>query len=195
MPNNLCANDIEWRDSIWARWIGYAQTYFLEASDTKYYWLLTTHRLAAIMEEENSTTVLGCTIIGRIGNWLVRHLPKRIECGKERFRLRNSLTGLKLFPATAPLEDIAMDFLGPFRETPCGNIHLSVILDRHSKVVHTVSIGRIHDFEIGKAFTTQWVFTYGAANTILTDNRNQFTFRLMLETQRIRGTKKLLTTT
>ncbi len=57
-----------------------------------------------------------------------------VECAKERVRLRKRLTGLKLFPARAPFENIAMYLLGPFLETLRGNIHLLVIDDRYSKL-------------------------------------------------------------
>ncbi len=57
------------------------------------------------------------------------------------------------------------------------------------------SLRRITDFEVAEAFTIHSVFTYGAPNTLLTDNRKQFIFRLMLETHRILDTKELFTTT
>ena len=44
-------------------------------------------------------------------------------------QLRKSVTGLKAFPATSPLEDIAMDLLGPFLKTPRVNIQLLVVVE------------------------------------------------------------------
>ncbi len=117
-----------------------------------------------------------------------------VECAKERLRLRKRVTGIKLFPATAPLEDIAMELPGPFLKTPRGDIHLLANVDRYSKLVRTVLLERVTYFKIAKAFTTHWVFTNEAPNMLLTNNRKQFNSRLMLQTNRIPSTKELFTT-
>ncbi len=109
--------------------------------------------------------------------------------------MKKKLTGLKLFPATASLEDIAMDLLGPFIKTPRGNDHLLVVVDRFSKLARTVPLKNTRDIDIARAFTSQWAFTYGIPKSVLSDNGPQFTARLMLETHRILGIRELFTTT
>ncbi len=62
------------------------------------------------------------------------------ECAKERVRLRKRSTNLKLFPAAAPLEDIAMDLLCDFFTTPRGNKYILVITDRFSEMVRVIPL-------------------------------------------------------
>ncbi len=56
------------------------------------------------------------------------------ECAKERVRARKRSTILKLFPAAAPLEDVAMNLLGEHIEIPQHNKNLLVITDRFRKL-------------------------------------------------------------
>ena len=65
----------------------------------------------------------------------VYNTVKRCEpCAKESIRLRKHTEKLKLFPATFPLEGVALDYLGPLPTTKNGYTHLLVIADRYSKL-------------------------------------------------------------
>jgi len=115
------------------------------------------------------------------------------ECAKERVAARARNTQLKLFPAAAPLEDVAMDLLGELVTTPRGKKHILVITDRFSKLVRVVALSSIKAIDIAKAFTKHWVFAYGPPKTILTDNGPQFAAKLLLEVDRILGIRAIHT--
>lgn len=57
------------------------------------------------------------------------------DCAKEKVSARARRTDLKLFPAAAPLEDVAMDLLGELMTTPMSNKYILVITDRFTKLV------------------------------------------------------------
>ncbi len=75
------------------------------------------------------------------------------ECAKKRVGLRKRSTQLKLFPAAAPLEDIAMDLLGELFTTPRGNKCILVITDRFSKMVPVIALSSTRAIDIAEAFT------------------------------------------
>ena len=86
---------------------------------------------------------------------------------------------MKLFPATEPLKDSAMDLLGEILQTPRGYKYFLVIVDRYTKLVRTVSLSSIRAIDVARAFCKHWVFTYGPPVTVLTDNGKQFNANLL----------------
>eukprot|EP00171_Calliarthron_tuberculosum_P005891 IDg5891t1 len=56
------------------------------------------------------------------------------QCTRERTQLRNKAAPMKLFPASTPLEYIAIDILGPLTESTQGHKHIFVITDCFSKL-------------------------------------------------------------
>ena len=117
------------------------------------------------------------------------------ECAKERVRERKRDTYLKLFPATTPLEEVAIDIMGELTQTPRGNRFILVITDRFSKLVRVAAMKQVRAIDVAKAFTRDCVFTYGPPWTILSDNGPQFVARLTLEVYRILGIRDVFTTT
>ena len=99
-----------------------------------------------------------------------------------------------MFPAAAPLEDVAMDLLGELVETPQGNKHLLVITDRFTKLVRIAPLRNTRPQNIAKAFLQYWVCVYGAPMTVLTDNRTQLTSKFLLEANLIFAIQELFTT-
>lgn len=71
---------------------------------------------------------------------------------KNHIIFRKDKNYLKLFPAEAPLELVAIDTLGELLHTPRGNRLLLEISDRFSKLVRTVPIKRITAVEVAKEF-------------------------------------------
>ena len=116
-------------------------------------------------------------------------------CAQERVTLQKSARNLKPFPATAPLEDVAMDMLGPLLKTPRGNRFILVIVDRFTKLTVTVPMKDTRSFDIAKAFVNHWVFVYGPPRTILTDNAGNFRSKWIQEVHRRLGIKSKSTTT
>ena len=55
-------------------------------------------------------------------------------CAKNRLRLLRKASQMKLFPATAPLESVAIDILGSLPKSSRGYLFMLVISDRFTKL-------------------------------------------------------------
>ena len=99
------------------------------------------------------------------------------HCARNRLRLRRHMNRLKLFPATRPLESVAIDILGPLPRTKSGKRFLLVITDRYTKLTQVAALRSITAYHVAVAFCETWVFKYGPPATLLSDNGKQFTSR------------------
>ena len=102
---------------------------------------------------------------------------------------------MKLFPATAPLESMAMDLLGPLQKSKAGNRFILVMTDRFTKLTQVVRLRRITAAVIAAAFCQHWVFKYGAPKETLTDNGSQFESKFLRETCQVLGVRNAFTST
>ena len=116
-------------------------------------------------------------------------------CARNRIKLRKHSSTLKLFPAKAPLEFIAIDLLGELIKTPRGNRYLLVMTDRYSKLTRVVPLRNIKSDTVAKAFVNHWVLAYGPPTYVLTDNGGQFAGKFFADVCRIVGAANLFTTT
>ena len=131
-----------------------------------------------------------------------RNMYKEVEetvrhctvCSKNRVTERKRTSFLKLFPASEPLDFVAMDILGPLPKTEHGNRFLLVISDRFSKLTRTVPLRTITALGVAKAFCDAWVFSYGPPRYLLTDNGTQFNAKFFLAVCRELGIAKIFTT-
>jgi transposase InsO family protein len=121
----------------------------------------------------------------------VRQCP---VCSKDRITLARHTNSLKLFPAKAPLESVAMDILGPLPKTRHGNRFRLVIVDRYSKITRTVPLRTTTALVVAQAFCDHWIFVYGPPVSLLTDNGPQFTDNFFQAVCAELGIKKLFTT-
>ena len=78
-----------------------------------------------------------------------------------RAKLRKHLNRLKLFPATLPLESLAIDILGPLPKTKARKRFLLVITDRFTKLTQVVALRTITAYTVAVAFCDAWIFKYG----------------------------------
>ena len=62
------------------------------------------------------------------------------HCAKNRVRLIKHSNPMKLFPATTPLESVAMDLLGPLPPSKRGHRFILVMTDRFSKLTQVVAM-------------------------------------------------------
>jgi hypothetical protein len=115
-------------------------------------------------------------------------------CAKNRVTERKRTSFLKLFPASGPLEFVAMDILGPLPKTEQGNRFLLVISDRFSKLTPTVPLRTITALGVAKAFCDTRVFSYGPPRYLLTDNGTQFNAKVFLAFCRELGSAKIFAT-
>jgi transposase InsO family protein len=73
-----------------------------------------------------------------------------------------------------------LDIVGPLRKAPGGFTHLLVAIDKFSKWVEVRPITNLR-VEQAVTFFTDIVHRFGVPNSIITDNRSQFTVRKFLE--------------
>ena len=116
-------------------------------------------------------------------------------CARNRIKLRKNTTELQLFPATAPLESVAIDVLGELIQTARGNQYILVISDRFTKLTKTVPMKGLSASEVAKHFVNEWVFNYGAPKELLSDNGGCFTAKFFQDVCRILNVHNLYTTT
>lgn len=117
------------------------------------------------------------------------------HCAKNRIRLIKRSNPMKLFPATEPLESVAMDLLGPLPKTKKGNQYILVITDRFTKLTQIVPLRTITAEAVAAAFVIHWVFKYGTPKQTLTDNGSQFASKFMQETCQVLGVSNTFTST
>ena len=115
------------------------------------------------------------------------------HCARNRVRLRRHLHRLKLFPATRPLESVAIDILGPLTKTKSGKRFLLVITDRFTKLTQVVALRTINAYHVAVAFCEAWIFKYGPPKTLLSDNGKQFTSKFFQSVCRLLGLSNIFT--
>jgi Integrase zinc binding domain len=86
-------------------------------------------------------------------------------CSRDRIKLRQHNSFMKLFPAAGPLEFVALDILGPLPKTKGGNRYLLVISDRFSKLTRAIPLRTVNATNVARAFSEGWIFIYGIPTT------------------------------
>ena len=81
---------------------------------------------------------------------------------------------MRLFPATTPLESVAIDILGPLPKSTDGHLFILFIFDRFTKLTQIVPLKSVKAYDVAVAFVNEWVFKYGPLRTLLSDNGSQF---------------------
>lgn len=69
---------------------------------------------------------------------------------------------MKLFPGTEPLESVAMDLLGPSKETAPENFFILVIANWFTKMTRRVPLRNTTAATVAAPFLKCWVYAYGA---------------------------------
>ena len=106
-------------------------------------------------------------------------------------KLRKNLNRLRLFPATRPLESLAIDVLGPLPKTKAGRRFLLVITDRFTKLTQVVALRTTTAYMVATAFCNAWVFKYGVPRSLLSDNGPQFNANVFQSVCRVLGITNL----
>ena len=115
-------------------------------------------------------------------------------CANERVKLRQHASPMKLFPASAPLEFVAIDILGPLNPaSQDGNKFVLVITDRFSKLTRAIPMRTITALNVAKEFVQHWICAYGPPKYLLSDNGSQFTSKLFAFVCAQFGIKNLFT--
>ena len=80
-------------------------------------------------------------------------------CYEKELKLRTHQAPLKLFPATQPLEFVAIDILSPLDRASTGHRFILVMMDRFSKFTRAVPMRTCIALMVSKAFLEYWVFS------------------------------------
>jgi len=121
------------------------------------------------------------------------YLRSCYKCTQEQLASKHARSPMKLFPASGPLEYVAIDILGPLPRTKQGNQYLLVIADRFSKLVRTVPLKRITALSVAQAFANEWVCVYGPPLYLLSDNGTQFKSSFFKDICQRMGTRQFFT--
>ena len=121
---------------------------------------------------------------------VVRNCP---SCARQRIKLRRHHSFLKLFPASKPGEQVAIDLLGPLPRTRSGFEYVLVITDRFSKMTKAHPLRGIGAYQVARAFCTEWVYHYGQPSMLLSDRGSQFTSTFFRDVCKILGVKQAFT--
>lgn len=81
---------------------------------------------------------------------------------------------MALFPASLPLEFVALKIMGPLPKTYDCNQFLLVITDRYSKINRAILITNKMVPHMAGKFLDNWVMPYGIPTYMFTDNGPQF---------------------
>ena len=111
------------------------------------------------------------------------------SCARERVKQRTRNGPLFPFPPEGPLEDIAVDLVGPFSPTAKGYKMILVISDRFTKLTQVVPLRTTGAYDVAVAFVEHWVYKYGAPDRVVSDNGPQFIARLFQSVCRLLGMK------
>lgn len=104
--------------------------------------------------------------------------------------------GMQLYPATAPLEFVAMDILGQALTTKRKNRLFLVITERFSKRIKTVILCSITAGTITNPFFLEsWVFVHGTPWLLFFENGLKFRTKHLQHVCQMLGVKNLLTST
>ena len=117
-----------------------------------------------------------------------------VSCARNRATVQKFQKFMKLFPASGPLEFVAMDLLDPLRKTTRGFTFILVITDRFSKLTRCIPLRTTTAPVVAAAFLDYWVYAYGAPLYVLTDNGKQFTAKFFDAVCSMLGSRHFLTT-
>ena len=100
-----------------------------------------------------------------------------------------------MFPATTPLECVAIDILGPLLSSKDGLRFILVVTDRFIKLSHTFRLKGINADAVAQMFLNEWLFKHCAPKQLVSDNGSQFVSLLFKQVCQILSNKKPFTTT
>ena len=118
-----------------------------------------------------------------------------VQCSKNRIRLLKQANHMRLFPATTPLESVAIDILGPLPKSVDGHLFLLVIVDRFTKLTQAIPLKSIRAYDVAVAFVNEWVFKYGSPQTLLSDNGSQFVSEFFMKVCEVLSVENTFTST
>lgn len=92
--------------------------------------------------------------------------------------------------AGAPWDTLAIDYMGPFPETPRGNRYIMVLTDHFTKYVEIIAVPNQHAEECANKIVNDFVARWGAPLTIHSDQGPTFESKVFKKMCQILGVRK-----
>ena len=115
-------------------------------------------------------------------------------CAEARGTRYKTQKPMNLFPATKPLEYIAMELLGPFPPTENGSTNILFITDSFSNLAQVTPLSSTTASVVANTLIDNFVIPYGLPVSILSDNRPQFVAKFFEAVCLTLGLKHVTTT-
>jgi hypothetical protein len=122
---------------------------------------------------------------------VTKHVNACPFCCQARLKKQKRTRHLKLFPPSDPLEQVAIDILGPLPKTKRGHQYILVVTDWYSKLARAAPLRGVTAHEIAATFVDLWVASYGIPVFELCDNGSQFNSKLFQRVAQIMGLTQL----
>ena len=94
-------------------------------------------------------------------------------------------------PIGTPFEIVAADIFGPLRPTARGHTHILILIDHHTRWVELIALHELTAELVAEAIFEQWISRWGTMRALLTDNKRQFTARLLQQLTDVYGIKHI----
>ena len=86
---------------------------------------------------------------------------------------------------------MAIDCFGPLIKTSCGNTHICVMIDHHTRWVELVAMRTPDAAVIAEVIFKEWISRWGVPRTILSDNGKEFNNAMLAQLCNIYGISKV----
>jgi hypothetical protein len=124
----------------------------------------------------------------------MRFLNSFPSCCQSRLKNQKRTRKLRLFPPTAPLEQVAIDVPGPLPKTLSGNRCLLVMTKRSSKVTRVATMKGATAEETAQVFLDILESGYGIPIFLLSDKRGNFISVYFQRIAHVMSIRQLFTT-
>lgn len=115
------------------------------------------------------------------------------KCDRNRLQFRKPTNPMQHFPGREPLASIAIDILGPLSMAKYGILFIMVVTDRFTKLTQAVPLRLIYAFTVVRAFAEHWIFNCADYESVLYNNRSQFSSQFFRRVCQVMGIAHVFT--
>lgn len=120
-------------------------------------------------------------------------IAKRKSCVQNNSRYRHRRP-LQIFPASGPLDYIAMDIIGPFPKINEGIQYICDMMDQNPKLIRAIPTFKTSSTHMIHIFLYHWIIPFSIPNYLLTNSRPQFVSILFMLVRGYLSVRHLTTT-
>ena len=115
-------------------------------------------------------------------------------CATKKVAGRHQRAEMRHYSVGAPMEEIALDLMGPFPESSSGNKYVIVLVDSFSKWMEAYPIPNIEAKTVAERVVMEFIARFGVPHYIKTDRGRQFECELFREMCRLLETDHKMST-